>query len=272
MTNHNPLPPILRELFPADLTTGRTLSVVLPPGRTVLPDDGEGPVPVMWMSDGPAAAGLWSELVASHHSSGLWPLLLEAHRLGMEEFRPWGSGELFPDMMSQPEEHDPQELLAGWWEGCAGVDEGLAAFVDRQTARRTGGDVSAADADSRARAYAAELLQRRPRLRIGLVPADRGADALTASGWSGPVNSVSDTAEISAVLRYWEDRFGVRVVALGFADLYVSVAAPPTTLSEAMQVAAEHFAFCPDNVGSIEELPEYAEQLVNADSWHFWWD
>jgi hypothetical protein len=40
-----------------------------------------------------------------------------------------------------------------------------------------------------------------------------------------------------------------------------------------MRVAAEHLAFCPDNVdGSVHELAEYAEQLIGAHSWTFWWD
>ncbi|MEU4805583.1 DUF4253 domain-containing protein [Actinosynnema sp. NPDC023587] len=89
------------------------------------------------------------------------------------------------------------------------------------------------------------------------------------------MNHVDDTALISAVVRDWEDRFGVRVVAVGFATLYLSVANPPTTLEEALRVAAEHFAFCPDNVWQRDGAPTlraYAEQLVDSDVWAFWWD
>ena len=68
-------------------------------------------------------------------------------------------------------------------------------------------------------------------------------------------------ARLCAVLRSWEDRFGIRVVALGFDQLLVSVATPPTTLAEARALAAEHFAFCPDNIrqGGDPTLPAYAE-------------
>jgi hypothetical protein len=47
-------------------------------------------------------------------------------------------------------------------------------------------------------------------MRLGLVAAERGADALAAAGWSGPLNYTNDTGEISAVVRDWERRFGVR--------------------------------------------------------------
>ncbi|MFG6200318.1 DUF4253 domain-containing protein [Nonomuraea sp. JJY05] len=37
-------------------------------------------------------------------------------------------------------------------------------------------------------------------------------------------------------------------VVVGFADLYLSIAAPPSTLQEALHVAAEHLTFGPDNI------------------------
>jgi len=46
-----------------------------------------------------------------------------------------------------------------------------------------------------------------------------------------------------------------------------------TSMQAALAVAAEHFAFCSDNVyqgtGSIRE---YAEELPGATRWSFWWD
>jgi hypothetical protein len=84
----------------------------------------------------------------------------------------------------------------------------------------------------------------------------------------------NDTARLSAVLRSWEDRFATRVIGVGFAELYLSVAAPPTDHAAAFHIAAEHFAFCPDNVwqGSTPDLAGYAGQLVDAPIWSFWWD
>jgi hypothetical protein len=65
------------------------------------------------------------------------------------------------------------------------------------------------------------------------------------------------------------------VIGAGFADLYLSVAAPPSCEAEAMTIAAEHFVFCPDNIWQgppLHTLTSYAEQLFNAHTWSFWWD
>jgi hypothetical protein len=82
-------------------------------------------------------------------------------------------------------------------------------------------------------------------------------------------------ARLCAALRSWEDRFRVRVIALSYARLDLSVAAPPQTPGEALAVAAEHFAFCPDNIwrGWIETIHLYAkEALVGNTHWTSWWD
>ncbi|MER7046475.1 DUF4253 domain-containing protein [Streptomyces jumonjinensis] len=84
-----------------------------------------------------------------------------------------------------------------------------------------------------------------------------------------------DTAKFSAVLRTWEQRFGARVVAVGFDTLHLSIATPPAQPQDALLIAAEHFAFCPDNIWQSSRshtLTSYAEQLVDTHSWEFWWD
>jgi hypothetical protein len=85
--------------------------------------------------------------------------------------------------------------------------------------------------DVAAEEYAEALLSSNPGLRLGLFAADRGADALAVAGWMGPLNLEK-------------------------------------------RVAAEHFAFCPDNVwqGSPPyTLAGYAERLLGATAWQFWW-
>ncbi|WP_312871166.1 DUF4253 domain-containing protein [Streptomyces lonarensis] len=105
--------------------------------------------------------------------------------------------------------------------------------------------------------------------------ADRSADAPAGCGWSGPVNYTGDMSAFSAVLRSWEDRFGARVVGMGFDTLLLSVASPPRDEATALRVAAEHHAFCPDNVWQNTPggtLARYAASLVGEDVWSFWWD
>ncbi len=251
-------------------------TVPLPPGKVVFADEGESDVPAIWVSEGPATAELWDAL----RTGDRWPLLLESMR--GEPSRPWDDGELWPADTS-PDSHDAAALMAGWWGWyTAGDDEedmltpaerlAVTAPYGRDWPGLAPTRKPVTDPDRQAVACVAELLRHQPALRLGLVAADRGADALAIAGWDGATN-YTETVRLSAVLRTWEDRFGVRVIGAGSADLYLSVAAPPTTVAEALPVAAEHFAFCPDNVWQgTGPLTRYAEGLVNTPLWRFWWD
>ncbi|MBW4718358.1 DUF4253 domain-containing protein [Saccharothrix sp. SC076] len=201
-----------------------------------------------------------------------------------EDFRPWGEGEVAPEDMSSPDDHDAAALLAEWWRDHTGPDEDDALSpAERDGVTAPYGDwpglapttATTADPEHAAVDLAETLFAVFGTMRLGLVRAERGADALTALGWTGPVNCIGDTAEVSAVVRDWERRFGARVVGVGFDTLYLSVAAPPATREEALRVAAEHFAFCPDNVWQSRDaqtLAAYADRLVGERSWAFWWD
>ncbi|MEH1125504.1 DUF4253 domain-containing protein [Micromonospora sp. CPCC 206061] len=238
----------------------------------------------MWLSNDPAPTGLWRLLHAEHQRSGLWPLLLDSYTY--DASRPWDDGEIWPNAMSSPAQHDAEPLLAGWWASYTEVDDEDDELSPDQRLAVTApygqqwpGSAAPAQQqmapDRHADHCAEQLLQAQPTVRLGLVAADSGSDALTVAGWQGAVNYVNDTAKLSAVLHTWEDRFGARVIGVGFAELYVSVAAPPSGTAEALHVAAEHFAFCPDNVWqgpSPCTLAAYAERLIGAPTWVFWWD
>lgn len=108
---------------------------------------------------------------------------------------------------------------------------------------------------------------------LAVVPVERPADIVTAIDWIGPCNYRRDLAQLSAVLRSWEERFGALVVRIDRATLWLSVAAPPRTTDHARRVAAEHFAFCCDvDREDPRPLRTYAEDLVGARTWRFWWD
>ena len=109
--------------------------------------------------------------------------------------------------------------------------------------------------------------------RLALVAADRPADVITALGWMGAVNVHDDPAPLSAVLRAWEERWGARVVDIGFDTLTLTVTNPPRDRAAAIALSAEHFAFCPDNVWQgVGSLTAYAAALQGARLWTFWWD
>jgi hypothetical protein len=61
---------------------------------------------------------------------------------------------------------------------------------------------------------------------IGLVRADRPADALVSSGWPGAANILDSPAPLALVLRSWEERFGARLMHLGFDTMALLVERP----------------------------------------------
>ncbi|MFE6848273.1 DUF4253 domain-containing protein [Streptomyces sp. NPDC057686] len=258
---------------------GGTLGLSLPPGSLVT-DTNDGPwsEPLLWVADGVAAPGTWAEYLPAR-DVGLQPVLLQDES-GIAE---WWDGELDPGMMSDPGDHHAEGVLKDYWEFAAseteenedGEDAGetIAPFISTWPGLapgRTAADPAVTAADV-ARGLIGHSLKSP---RLALVPVGRAADIPAAIGWSGPVNYENDVARLCAVLRSWEDRFGAQVVALSYARLDMSVAAPPQTLDEALAVAAEHFAFCPDNVWQgYESIRLYAEEaLVGNPHWTFWWD
>lgn len=256
----NPLPKLASD------PSGRSLGLRLPPGRLLdATIDGPWHEPLLWHADVPAGAGGWSALGTTAGRAGLLPILVDL-ATGHGGPENW---ELAPGDMSYPGDHDADEILAELWE--ADPPEG-AEWPGLADAPKL-----VADPDTRAAEVADTLTEGRPWLRephLALVPARRSADIPAALGWSGPVNYEEDVAVLCAVLRSWEERFGVRLVALGHDHLAVSVAAPPADLAAARAVAAEHYAFCPYTVLPDDgtSFEAYAESVVGERLWHFWWD
>lgn len=242
------------------------VAVQLPPGRTVPPEDGGAPT--YWISDKPTTAEVWSSFQKRHPHTGLWPLLLSGLHDDIQ--RPWYDGEVFPDDPSSPDDWDANTVLAEWWADNTPENgqEPFSTWPGLAAPAHTGTD----DPGESAGMIADLHSDTEPHL--GLVFASRSADTLAAIGWGGPMNHEGDMGKLSAVLRSWEDRFGVCVVGIGFDTLLLSVATPPTTVEQALPIAAEHFAFCPDNIwqGQFPTLQEYAERLVDVPVWGFWWD
>jgi hypothetical protein len=77
-----------------------------------------------------------------------------------------------------------------------------------------------------------------------------------SSGWHGAAIILDSSAPLALVLRSWEERFGARLMHLGFDTMALLVERPVPDADEALSVGAEHFALCTDNMTS----------------WWFWWD
>ncbi|MCX4962812.1 DUF4253 domain-containing protein [Streptomyces virginiae] len=274
---------------------GRSLGLELPPGALIDRPGRRGwgvgrrVEPLLWVSDEAVGVGA----LAAHRSpalaaAGLQAVLFQGRR-GLERW--WQDREFSPERMSDPDDHHVEPVLREFWsrvvpdpeEGEGEDGEQLIAPFGRDWPglaedgpEGSKGSVGSDDPDALACELADALIASGflPSPRLALVPAGRGADVLTAAGWCGPTNFENDTALISTVLRSWEDRFGARVVALGFDELHVSAAAPPRTTAHALPVAAEHFAFSPDNIwqgsGSIRAYAD--EAVTGSNHWGFWWD
>lgn len=161
---------------------------------------------------------------------------------------------------------DPAELLGRAWPGTCRPGCGCRdPFGDRFP-----GLVAARPRRSDPVAVAAGYARRPGRTRLALVPATRPADVPAAAGWGGTRGA--DDAELGAVLRSWEDRFGARLVVMQPTTLWLSVAAPPRTEQECLGVAAEHVALCPGADGEDPRpLRMYAGALRGRPWWRFSW-
>ena len=105
------------------------------------------------------------------------------------------------------------------------------------------------------------------------IPSTRQFLTMVSIGWQGAGNYHDTAAPLTVVLRSWEERFEATVMHVGFDTVDLLVERPPPCQQAALAVAAEHFAFCLDNIcqeaGSISQ---YARELTGATRWSFWWD
>ncbi len=238
----------------------------------------------LWISDDVAmdAGARWRRLADLYPGTGLWPLLLTPLPFDGGR-RPWDSGELEPVPVAEVDTLRPEDVLAQGWADSL-VPLGTAPHVEHL---RPYGATFPGLAAPRLRADAPLEVPTAPVgtggwSRIGLVPCRRPADAVATIGWHGAINSRS-TAQVSAVLRSWEERIGVVLMGLGFATLTLLVPHPPADESEALPIAAELAALCPDVLsedGPVDgfgyasggTIAGLAALLVDRRLWKLWWD
>jgi hypothetical protein len=214
---------------------------------------------------------LYGRLLAEARRSGRCPVLMSDRALpALHPQRNPSS------VLTDVDHHDAAELLADRWPGtcpCSSCGTRFAPFglsfpgLAPQFA-------DAADLQPDAVVRAAVRMASDPRhMLLGLAPADRPADVPAAAGWTGMCNSWDDVAEVSAVLRSWEDRFGAVLVRMHRSVLELAVAAPPWSRQDCERVAAEHVAFtCDDDSPTPKTLRQHAQSLSGARQWWFWWD
>jgi hypothetical protein len=83
----------------------------------------------------------------------------------------------------------------------------------------------------------------------------------------------SGALPVATVLRSWEDRFGARLLRVGFAEISLLASRPPRSTAHAQRVASEHFAFCDECAGrGLHDIPRITASLMESPVWTFWLD
>jgi hypothetical protein len=221
----------------------------LPPGR-------RGPdfYPSYWTSDEPleACGRTASTIALAFSETGLWPLLW-----------PWDEDpQAYLDRPIEPDEVDAVDVEAVFrrgWERLASHPAGLVEPVGPRFPGLVGG--SPVDPASIGDPF--ELAgQLDDRARLMIVPCNRPSDCVALIG--GLAVEVG-AAEISAVIRSWEERFGAVLVSVEPSFALLAVTAPPVSAEQALAVAAERMAFCPP-----ESVESGTLALLAADKSSVW--
>jgi Domain of unknown function (DUF4253) len=253
------------------------VGVPLPAGRRISggTESGRPAEPALWVTAAfEQAASTWLALRERLRGTDLVPLLLSD--LPGQPGRPWTSGELRPAELDAVAGLDIRAVLRDLWDrSVPGPEQDEADTVELLVpySRSFPGLAPPTTEQAGAGELEAAVLAANGPLRIGLALATGPADALVSIGWTGAANHDVTAGLLAVVLRSWQERFGATLMHLGFDTMDLLVERPALSSAAAFAVAAEHFAFCMDNVrqgaGSIRE---YAEDLLGATRWSFWWD
>jgi hypothetical protein len=218
---------------------------------------------------GADALALWRTLQALVEQTGYWPVLLgddedlEFHRDALED-------ESFPpttEILEAAQAIDAQTWLKNNLDTYYEVEED---FTVDDLQGEWPSDVEpnhefAIPYDYRTRTPL-------PIVYVALIP--------TTISWQAPAfvrfgswNYCPKPEEHVSVLQRWEQLYGAEIVGITHDIIELHVAQPPRERAQALALAYEQFAYCPDiveqGVGTLRAL---AVSLLNASVWFFWWD
>ncbi len=90
-------------------------------------------------------------------------------------------------------------------------------------------------------------------------------------GW----NECPDTKNLMAVCKYWFEEYGAVPAVISSDELEFELPSP-VSREKAVDLAIEHFAWCPDRVDQCQPddptIGTLADTLSKSDVWYFWWD
>lgn len=107
-----------------------------------------------------------------------------------------------------------------------------------------------------------------------------GIEIQTDTAWHIPAyfkyggwNECPEPEAHCAVWKYWEEKYGAKIVGVSNDVIEAYVDNPPQTEDEAMQLAMEQYLYCNDIVDQgVETVANLAATLFKQKVWYFWWD
>jgi Domain of unknown function (DUF4253) len=111
-----------------------------------------------------------------------------------------------------------------------------------------------------------------PKVHIVTLPTTQSWEVPAWLRW-GNWNGCPPAAYHCAALRDWQARFGAELVAINHDTINIRVKRRPADRAEALALAREHYAYCPDTVDQgMDTIEALAALLLVSDWWFFWWD
>lgn len=88
-------------------------------------------------------------------------------------------------------------------------------------------------------------------------------------GW----NECPHPENIMSVSKYWYEKHGAIPAVITSDSIQFYVLDPIKEFEDALHVAEEHFAFCPDSVfQGAETINALSSLIIESSIWDFWWD
>ena len=213
----------------------RVSGVRLPPGH-------RAPLgaPTYWVTDEPVAAAheVVASLTETYADTGLWPLLWDDDA----EPETYASDE---DTIASVESLDVTTWLTQEWEALAphnldAVRPFGASFPGLAERQASTPASSPPDASDRSGGTGATY--------VVLAACNRPADAISVIG--GIAANIS-AAEVAAVVRSYEERFGAVLIRAAVREIELAITRPPSDRDQALRLAAELWAFAQWSDGAV---------------------
>ncbi|WP_056501417.1 DUF4253 domain-containing protein [Sphingomonas sp. Leaf22] len=150
--------------------------------------------------------------------------------------------------------------LAKW----QGYDSSLVPANGPWPARTEQGEMTAAT----------DLLTGKPydRVHIVTLPTRTSWEVPAYLRWGG-WNACPPAEYQCAMLRRWQERYGAELVGIDRDTIELRVKRRPRDRAEALALAHECYAYCPDTVDQgVDTIEALAATLMASDWWFFWWD